>query len=106
MATKVLAINLRFGFCFLQWASDRIHEPESINSGYAVCTKHLSWMTALSKMIFDKQLAALGQRQNQICSLKPADSKKAAWTLRSIQLWSHSVKGAKRVIQCLELRNI
>jgi hypothetical protein len=76
MATKVLAINLRFGFCFLQWASDRIHEPESIYSGYAVCTKHLSWMTALSKMIFDKQLAALGQRQNQICSLKPADSKK------------------------------
>lgn len=32
-------------------------------------------MTALPKLIFDKQLAALGQLQNLIGSLKPAKSK-------------------------------
>jgi len=54
-------------------------------------------VTALSGLIFDKQLAAFGQLQNNFGSLDPAKSKCIGLDIRSIQLWVHSEKGAKRV---------
>jgi hypothetical protein len=55
--------------------SQTITRAEKKTVRHAVCTKHLSRVTALPKLLFDKQLAAFGQLQNIFGSLNPADSK-------------------------------
>ncbi len=65
---------------------------------YAVCTKHLSRMTALPIRSLTSSLLPSSSTRTKSVPLIQRSQKEAAWTLISIQLWSHSEKGAKRAI--------